>query len=90
MLVALYVFVAGPLSGFGMNPARSAGSAVVAGTWTSWWIYLLAPPVAMLLAAEVHARLRGGRAMACAKIHHSSKLSCIFCGFEPKPREVKP
>ena len=90
VLVALYVFVAAPLSGFGMNPARTAGSAIVSGTWTAWWIYFFAPPAAMLCAAEAHARIRGARAMACAKIHHSSKQACIFCGFEPKPLDVKP
>lgn len=89
-LVAVYVFVAAPLSGFGMNPARTTGSAVVAHTWTAWWIYAFAPPFAMLLAAELHRRVRGVHAMACAKVHHSSRLSCIFCGFEPKPLEVKP
>jgi len=89
-LVAIYVYVAAPLSGFGMNPARTAASAIVADTWTGWWIYFFAPPAAMLLAAEVHARIRGAHAMACAKIHHSAKIACIFCGFEPKPLEVKP
>jgi aquaporin Z len=80
VLVALFVFVAAPLSGFGMNPARSAGSAIVSGIWTAWWIYLFAPPFAMLLATEMHRRLFGARAMACAKLHHGGAVACIFCG----------
>lgn len=52
-LVCVWVVVAGPVSGFGMNPARSLASAIPSGTWTSFWIYLLAPISGMLLAAEV-------------------------------------
>jgi aquaporin Z len=85
--VTLYVFT---ISGFGMNPARTAGSAVVTGIWTAWWVYFFAPPAAMILAAEVDRCARRERSMACAKIHHSSKLSCIFCGFRPQPRATKP
>lgn len=53
-LVCTWVILAGPLSGFGMNPARSLASAIPSGVWTSFWIYLLAPFTGMLLAAEVH------------------------------------
>jgi len=52
-LVCTWVIVAGPVSGFGMNPARSFASALPAGIWTGFWIYTLAPIVGMLLAAEV-------------------------------------
>lgn len=90
VLVALYVFIAAPISGFGMNPARSAGSALVSGIWTAWWVYLFAPPIAMLGAAELHRRLRGEHVMSCAKLHHSTRLACIFCGFRPVALEVKP
>src|SRR5215218_6603705 len=51
--VCLYVIVAGPISGFGMNPARSLASAIPSGTWTAFWIYALVPIASMLLAAEV-------------------------------------
>jgi aquaporin Z len=36
-----------------MNPARSFASALPAGIWTSFWIYLFIPFAGMLLAAEV-------------------------------------
>jgi len=52
-LVCIWVIVAGPISGFGMNPARSFASALPSNTWTSFWIYLLIPFAGMLLAAEV-------------------------------------
>jgi aquaporin Z len=51
-LVCTWVIVAGPISGFGMNPARSFASALPAHTWTSFWIYLTAPVAGMLLAVQ--------------------------------------
>lgn len=53
-LVCIWVIVAGPVSGFGMNPARSLASAIPAGIWTSFWIYLVIPFAGMLLAAEFY------------------------------------
>ena len=50
--VCLYVWIAGPVSGFGMNPARSIASALPSHTWTAFWIYSLVPIVSMLSAAE--------------------------------------
>ena len=51
-LVCSYVVIAGPISGFGMNPARSFGSALPAHIWTSFWLYLFIPIAGMLSAAE--------------------------------------
>ncbi len=53
-LVCTWVIVAGPISGFGMNPARSFASAMPAEIWTAFWIYLFVPLTGMLLAAEVY------------------------------------
>jgi aquaporin Z len=80
-LVATYITLEAPLSGMSMNPARSFGSAFFAGAWGVLWIYFLAPPLGMLLAAEAYVRLRGGRAVACAKLHHENPSRCIFCAF---------
>ncbi|MBD0274204.1 MAG: aquaporin, partial [Acetobacteraceae bacterium] len=46
----LFCFIAfeAPVSGFGLNPARSFASALPSGVWTAFWIYLLAPPLGML------------------------------------------
>lgn len=52
-LVCTWVIVAGPISGFGMNPARSFASAFPANTWTAFWIYTFIPLAGMLLATEV-------------------------------------
>ncbi len=50
-LVCLYVILAGPVSGFGMNPARSFAAAVPAHIYTTFWIYMLVPVAGMLCAS---------------------------------------
>ena len=82
-LVATYITIESPISGMSMNPARTFSSAVGAQVWMSLWIYFVAPPVGMLLAAEVYRRLNRARAVACAKLHHHNNHRCIFrCNFE--------
>jgi aquaporin Z len=78
MLVALYITFEDPLSGMSMNPARTFGSAMVGQIWDSIWIYFTAPPLAMLLAAEVYLRVAGARSVLCAKLHHHNRMRCIF------------
>jgi aquaporin Z len=78
--VMTYVIVSGPISGFGMNPARSLASAIPAMQFPSFWIYVLAPFIGMLTAAEFYKRVSG--AVLCAKMHHSTFYKCIFdCGY---------
>jgi aquaporin Z len=79
LLVATYISIEAPLSGMSMNPARTLGSALFAGDWTALWIYFIAPPTGMLLAAELYLRQRGPRAVFCAKLHHQNDRPCIFC-----------
>ena len=78
LLVATYITFEAPFSGMSMNPARSFGSALSAGIWTGFWIYLTAPLLGMLAAAEVFAR--GDRLVNCCKLHHDNNKRCIFCG----------
>jgi aquaporin Z len=80
MLVATFITFEAPYSGMSMNPARTFGSAVSANLWTSIWIYFLAPPAAMLLAAEVFLKVRGR--IGCAKLHHTNNKRCIFCEYQ--------
>lgn len=54
VLVCCWVIIAGPVSGFGMNPARSLASALPSGIWTAFWIYVFIPIAGMLAAAEVY------------------------------------
>ena len=78
LLVATYISFEAPLSGMSMNPARSFGSGFSAGVWTGFWIYLTAPLLGMLAAAEVYVRHKG--LVNCCKLHHDNDKRCIFCG----------
>ncbi len=82
ILVAIYISLEAPISGMSMNPARTFGSAIFANVWNDWWIYFVAPPLAMLAAGEVYVRLKGAHSVLCAKFDHYSKMRCIFnCNF---------
>jgi aquaporin Z len=92
--VALFITVEAPLSGMSMNPARTFGSAAGAMRWDHLWIYFVAPPLGMLLAAEVRLRARSFRPVLCAKLHHENERRCIFrcdyphrsCGAASSPK----
>jgi aquaporin Z len=79
LLVAVYITFEAPLSGMSLNPARTLASALGAHEWTGLWLYFTAPPLGMLLAAEVYLRTRGPAAVFCAKLHHQNSEPCIFC-----------
>ncbi len=79
LLVAAWITFEAPFSGMSMNPARTVASALPSGIWTSAWIYFLAPPLGMLLAADTFGALTRWRAHYCAKLDHAPGVRCIFC-----------
>ena len=82
LLIFSYILFESPISGFSLNPARSFASALPAGVWMAFWIYLLAPPLGMLLAALLNQQAHLP-CMACAKLVHDDGVRCIHCGFVP-------
>jgi aquaporin Z len=78
MLVALYITFEAPLSGMSMNPARTVASALPAAYWAHAWLYFVAPPLGMLLAAEAYVRSQGKQSVLCCKLHHENASRCIF------------
>jgi aquaporin Z len=83
-LVFLYVCFEAPISGFGMNPARSFASAAASGSWRAFWIYLSAPTAGMLSAALLNRSVPALPLMSCAKLVHDDAYRCIHCGFVPE------
>ncbi len=79
-LVATYITLEAPFSGMSMNPARTFGSAWSAEVWDAFFVYLTAPPLGMLAAAEFYLWRRGKQAVKCCKLHHANEKRCIFCG----------
>jgi MIP family channel proteins len=55
--LAAGILISGPISGAGINPARSIGPMIVAGKFTDWWVYLVAPLLGGALAATIYERV---------------------------------
>lgn len=87
LCVACFITFESPLSGMSMNPARSLGSALHPHLWNSLWIYFTAPPLGMLVAAELFVRLKAR--VACAKYHHQNRFRCIFCEYQTSRKPVQ-
>jgi len=68
ILVATYIILEAPISGMSINPARTFASALPSQIWTAFWLYYLAPPLGMLLAAEVYLRYPKRPKVLCAKL----------------------
>lgn len=78
-VVACAALVAGPISGASLNPARSLGPAVVSGTWTSFWLYCVAPSAGAL-----------GSVLICRILHPGDSCCAGRCGSTTKLPEVSP
>jgi len=89
-LMATCILLETPLSGMSMNPARSFAAALLGQMWAWLWLYFLAPPLGMLLAAQVYVWLRGPDAVICAKLHHHNNKRCIFhCGYRAREEQQR-
>ena len=54
--LAVGVFIAGPVTGGAVNPARALGPMIVAGDLTSAWLYILGPIIGGILGALLYDR----------------------------------
>ncbi|CAK9150635.1 unnamed protein product [Ilex paraguariensis] len=58
MTITLNVFVAGPISGASMNPARSIGPALVKHVYTGLWVYIIGPIIGTILGGFAYNLIR--------------------------------
>src|SRR5215510_2974081 len=77
-MIATYISLEAPYSGMSMHPARTFASALPGQIWTGLWVYFMAPPLGMLLAAELYVRQHGIQRVFCAKLYHNNDSRCIF------------
>src|SRR5437016_6737325 len=57
--IGLDALFGGPVTGASMNPARSFGPALVSGTWTGFWVYVVGSVVGALVGALAYQLVRG-------------------------------
>ena len=55
--LAIAILISGPITGAGVNPARSLGPMIVAGEFTDWWVYFTAPLLGGTLAVTLYDRV---------------------------------
>jgi glycerol uptake facilitator-like aquaporin len=80
-LLATLIWLGSPLTGASLNPARSAGPALVFGDLADLWIYLIAPSAgALLMAAAWHL---GPIEPKTAKVFHDSRYPCSLASEMP-------
>jgi MIP family channel proteins len=56
--VGLDALFAGPITGASMNPARSFGPALAAGTWSSFWVYVVGPLIGAAIGVFAYGLVR--------------------------------
>ena len=80
LLVALLYWLAAPITGSSLNPARSFGPALVSWFWRDQWVYYVASPIGALLAVGLFRSLGrvGIHDVLTAKLFHAPCYRCIF------------
>jgi MIP family channel proteins len=54
LVLAFDILMGGLLTGAAMNPARWFGPAIMSGTWTDWWVWILGPLAGGVIAAVLY------------------------------------
>jgi MIP family channel proteins len=72
LALGVSIFIGGPITGAGVNPARALGPMIVANRFTDWWAYLIGPVGAGIGAAALYEVLlaRGTNDMTSVPAEH--------------------
>src|SRR5215470_19174735 len=79
ILLAMMVWLAAPISGASLNPARSFGPALLSWSWHEQWLYWIAPPLGALLAVGAFRLLAiSERDVLTGKLSHVPHYRSVF------------
>lgn len=91
ILVAMMVWLEAPISGTSLNPARSFGPALISGSWTNQWLYLVAPPLGGVLGfLAFRLGAQAGREVLTGKLFHAPNYRTLFKCAPVTPRAASP
>ncbi len=71
--VGLDALFGGGVTGASMNPARSFGPALIANSWTDFWIYIVGPLGGAIVGAVLYQLVRGDTALTSASTDTTEK-----------------
>jgi MIP family channel proteins len=54
LVITIDVLAVGALTGAAMNPARWFGPALITGTWTNWWVWIVGPIAGGIIAGVAY------------------------------------
>jgi MIP family channel proteins len=54
LVITIDILAIGPLTGAAMNPARWFGPALITGTWTNWWVWIVGPIAGGIIAGVAY------------------------------------
>jgi MIP family channel proteins len=54
LVITIDVLAVGPLTGAAMNPARWFGPALITGSWSNWWVWIVGPIAGGIIAGVAY------------------------------------
>lgn len=77
-VITMLVWLGANFTGTSLNPARSAGPALVSGNLSMLWIYFVGPPLGAIAAALLARALFGRIRPVTGKLYHDERYPTIF------------
>ena len=78
VLVSLLVWQGARFTGTSLNPARSLGPALLAGSLRVYWVYVIGPLIGSVAAVSLFMIVSHPRRLRTAKLFHDTRYPSVF------------